>query len=150
MTKEQRIEEIEKELALLKQEIKEENEFKFFPQEGDTYWYFSVVGTIFNFMGADNVSFVNAYKTKEEAEKARDVAVAKHKLKQIIEWKNEGWKPDWDNNEQPKYFFNIENVLKSPKNRILTDWYSLTKVQPNWLYMKDRETAQCTSRIKDN
>jgi hypothetical protein len=105
---EDRIEKLEKELADLKLEVEKENKFKFFPQEGDIYWYFTNTGP--------NISKVKArytneelnqigYKTKEEAEKARDIAIAKNKLKQIIEWKNDGWKPDWNNYNQTKLMF---------------------------------------------
>jgi hypothetical protein len=141
MNKVQRIEQIEKELALLKQEVKEENGFKMFPQEGETYWYFSLIGTIFNFIGGTNITYTNAYKNKEEAEEARDIAVAKHKLKQIIEWKNDGWTPDWSNSEQLKYLFRSDYFFDFSKN-IFIDWDVSIKVQPNWLYIKDRETAE--------
>jgi hypothetical protein len=136
MNKVQRIEQIERELELLKQEVKEDNEFKFFPQMGETGWYFSGAGMLFTFTGSINVPYTNAYKTKEEAEEARDIAVAKYKLKQIIEWKNAGWTPDWENIYKAKYiFYYTDKTIK-------IDSWCAYKAQPNWMYIKDRKTAQ--------
>jgi hypothetical protein len=136
---EDRIEKLEKELADLKLEVEKENKFKFFPQEGDIYWYFTNTGP--------NISKVKArytneelnqigYKTKEEAEKARDIAIAKNKLKQIIEWKNDGWKPDWNNYNQTKLMF------ERHKKTVYIDVFTETKCQPDWMYMKDTNTAK--------
>jgi hypothetical protein len=139
MTKVQRIEQIERELELLKQEVKEENEFKFFSQKGDNFFSINSFGDLelaSAYLAINLPRINNCYKTKEEAEEARDIAVAKHKLKQIIEWKNDGWKPDWENIYESKYiFYCADKTIK------IDNWCAY-KAQPNWLYMKDSETAE--------
>jgi len=138
MTKEERIEAIEKELAILKQECKEEKEFKFFPQEDDKCYSFKYTGELIDFTLDDTYysKIHSIYKTKQEAEKARSIAVAKHKLKQIIEWKNNGWKPDLEDEEISKYCF------YKYRNDINIDHFYIAKHQPSWLYMKDKQTAE--------
>ena len=137
MNKVERIEQIEKELAILKQEVKEENKFKFFPQVGDKYWTFTN-GKILEFSNSmvDVTDKAIAYKTWKEAEKARDIAIAKHKLRQIIEEKNYGWKPNWKNYKHKYTFTILEN------SEIKISAWGMTKCYPNWMYIKDKKTAQ--------
>jgi len=134
MTKEQRIEAIEKELAILKQECREE-EFEFFPQEGDKAYYINSLGMIEETTISKTHHRI-VYKTGREAARARDIDIAKDKLRQIIEWKNNGWKPDLEDEEISKYCF------YKYRNNINIDHFYIAKHQPSWLYMKDKQTAE--------
>jgi hypothetical protein len=139
MTKEQRIEQIEKELAILKQQCREEEEFKFFPQKEEEYWYYlpfsCQIDSSINRGGYKQK--VECYKTKEEAERARDTAVAKHKLKQIIKWKNGGWTYSWgEYQSKGNYCFYKEC------GKIKIEFWRNNKYQPEWMYMKDKQTAE--------
>lgn len=132
----QKIEELKKQIIVIEQEVREEEEFKFFPQAGERFCTISFEGDVKQVYNASKFIDNNAYKTKEEAERARDIAVAKHKLRQIIEWKNDGWEPDWNNGRFDKYVFSIT------EEKLCIDSYSYCKVQPSWMYMKDEKTAQ--------
>lgn len=130
LTQEQ-IEEVAKHLA--------KKEPKIFPQYDKSYWAYSADGSVYNSTAGDSGGRVNAYRTKEEAEKARDIAFAKARLEHAIEVANDGWYPDWEDCYSIKYLF----MLDTESNMILISGYSDDdKMQPNWMYMKSRKIAE--------
>lgn len=133
----QDIEAIKVKLASMEQQLQECGKLNMFPQEGDKYWTYFGDGSI-EWMTARKFNYCNAYRTKEEAERARDIAFAKQRLKSAIEVANKGWVPNW-NCSSIKYTFFYE----TNNNTLSITYYTFTKHQPNWMYMKSKEIAEC-------
>lgn len=100
------------------------------PKQGDRYYYISDIGTVLSSIWKDDDRDIyrylikNIFKTKDEAEQKLYLIKRKYKIIKRIEELNEGWKPDWNDDEQRKYYieyypehvdndldfmFNIEN-----------------------------------------
>ena len=108
---------------------------KMFPQEGERYCYYNWEGNVtFTYTNNSN-GRLNVYKTKEEAEKARDIQWAKQRVAHAIAVENEGWKAYWNDIKQFKYIICLNKGLT-------IDRYWSTKVQPTWMYIKSREVAE--------
>lgn len=57
-----------------------------------------------------------------------------HKLAMIAAYLNRGWKPDWDNEDEPKWF-----ILKNKENGIFIDDYYVNNY--GTIYFKSKELA---------
>ena len=133
-----KIHELEAELKSFKSELdKELSKPKMFPQEGDTYWDYDTAGFVAECNALDSDGRVNAYRTKEEAEKARDIAFAKQRVKYAIEVANEGWYPDWSKRDD-KYFI-VNNTADNKLESIASTHY---KQQQSYMYMKSKRMAE--------
>lgn len=135
-----KVHEMEAELSSIKAQLdKELKEPKLFPQEGDTYWSLNYLGTISHITyGWDGGGVpIYCYRTEEEATKARDIILAKQRLKLAIEAANDGWIPDWNNSNTNKYIY----YLEFSDNIRITSWVG-SKYQHAWMHMKSREIAE--------
>ena len=103
---------------------------KMFPQEGEQYWFYGPDSGIYFNMANDSNGRLNAFRTKEEAIKARDIQWAKQRLSHAIAVKNKGWEPDWNDNEQTKSFFYFV------AQEVAITYSTSSKSQPNYMYMK--------------
>ena len=80
---------------IAKQTAKKPAVFK--PKIGETYWYITMIGEVsddkWDECSVDEfrLSAGLIYRTKEEAEKAKDIQFAKTRLKNAIAEANEGW-----------------------------------------------------------
>ena len=103
MDKLERIEQIEKELAELKEQIKED-EPKEFPQRGDLYYWIDCDGSVYNDLWAGDkrsaidiarLEMGNVYQYAAEAEEAVRKRKAEVAYKRKVAEVNGYWKPDW-------------------------------------------------------
>ena len=107
----QAIEAIKAKLAIMEEELNKPEVFKHFPSKDDVYYFYTSIGTIhFNSVSNDDLK-VNVYKTREEAEKAYNKAVAIEKIKRRLLELQGDWKPDF-NFDFSKYiiFYNYNNT----------------------------------------
>src|SRR5574344_1629117 len=93
----QDIEAIKAKLAAMEQELNKPEVFKHFPSKGDEYYYYTSIGVIHSNTAADDSIRPYTYKTKEEANKAYNKAIALEKIKRRILELQGNWKPDWTN-----------------------------------------------------
>ena len=131
----QAIEAIKAKLASMEAELNKPNEYNHFPGNGDEYYYYTSIGAIHSTTAADNELRLNAYKTREEAEKAYNKAIAIEKIKiRILELQGD-WKPDWTNVIVEKYY-------------IQYDHYNRQFTPINWSNMQ-QDTAIPYTKSKD-
>lgn len=134
-----KIHELEAELKSFKSELdKELNKPKMFPQEGDKYWISTSLGDVICFTEYDNLDRVGIYRTKEEAEKARDIAFAKQRVKFAIECENDGWTPNWKNSKEYKFYY----YKHFDPSEICINYFYTVKEHPNYMYIKSEEIAE--------
>lgn len=133
----QQIADLEAKLAELKAEVNKPapiiNYWK--PAEGDNFFYVDAWGsTRQGFANDDYTPRYRIFKTQEEAQAYLEYVKAEEALKAEIARLNEGWWPDWNNNNQIKCFIYLGNHL---------DWSSCftNKRQPNFTYLKSRTLA---------
>lgn len=92
----QAIEAIKEKLALMEEQLNKPDEYKHFPSKGDTYHYYLSTGTLCDNTASNDNLKINTYKTREEAQKACQKAVALEKIKRrIIELQGD-WKPNFE------------------------------------------------------
>ena len=80
----QAIEAIKAKLASMEEELNKPDEYKHFPSIGDIYYYYFPWGRIDACYAHDNEIKPNTYKTREEANKAYNKAVALEKIKRRL------------------------------------------------------------------
>jgi hypothetical protein len=99
----QDIEAMKAKLASMEEELNKPEEFKHFPNKGEVYYFYtSSKGAICSNTASDDNLKINTYKTREEAVKAYNKAIALEKIKRrIIELQGD-WKPDWGNGDEEK------------------------------------------------
>ena len=73
---------------------------KDWPQEGDQYWFFDADGDVVWNTDRNTQAHNEISRTKEEAEQARDRNQLYLKYKRMAK----GFKPDWGNASQEKYY----------------------------------------------
>ena len=118
----QDIEAIKAKLAAMEQELNKPDEFKHFPSNGDEYYYYTSIGAIHNTTAADNELRLNAYKTREEAQKAYNKAIAIEKIKRRVLELQGDWKPDWTNKTAEKYYIQYDHCNKQFTH---INWFSM-------------------------
>ncbi len=132
---------------ILKDEVKGRY---FFPKEGEKYYSFGIGGSICDDFYRNHSGYAlevswGVYKTKEDAELARD------KQKAIVAcWKwageNAPFEPDWKDLIQQKWsvFYNYINMS-------IKEWYRYTHDNITLPYFKSKEDAQAfINANKDN
>ena len=92
----QDIEAMKEKLASMEEELNKPEEFKHFPSTNDKYYYYTSIGDVWDNTAPDNDLRVNIYKTKEEAKKAYNKAVAIEKVKRRILELQGDWKPNFN------------------------------------------------------
>ena len=126
-------------LASMEAELNKSTAIEHFPKIGDHYWYYLPVGLIKEEIALNsNSEFVrvNAYRTKEKAEKAYNKALATEKLKRIAMELNKGWKPDFESYEQRNYFICYMHSTK--KFEVI--WDTVAQLN-NTIYFKSEDIA---------
>lgn len=100
----QDIEAMKEKLASMEEELNKPEVFKHFPSQGEVYYFYTSSGSICSNNASSDDLKVNAYETREEAEKAYNKAVALEKIKRrIIELQGD-WKPDWTDKNKEKHY----------------------------------------------
>ena len=131
------IDDMRAKLASMEAELNKSTAIEHFPKIGDYYWYYRPVGYIQGEVALDYTSEpvrVNAYRTKEEAKKAYNKALATEKLKRIAIELNKGWKPDFESCEQRNYFICYMHSTK--KFEVI--WNTVTQLN-NTIYFKSED-----------
>ena len=134
----QDIEAMKEKLASMEEELNKPEVFKHFPSEGDKYYYYVSSGNICNITAADDSVRPYTYKTREEAEKAYNKAVALEKVKRRILELQGDWKPDWMNNGEEKHFIQYD-YYKGKFTPIC--WYTVQQ-DTSFPYMKNEDIAE--------
>ena len=133
------IDDMRAKLASMEAELSKSTAIKHFPSPGDTYWYYKPVGHIRMEMALEYTSEpvrVNAYKSREEAKKAYNQALATEKLKRIVAELNEGWEPNFKDYEQSNYFIGYMHSTKAFE----VIWNTNTQFN-NIIYFKSEDIA---------
>lgn len=133
------IDDMRAKLASMEAELNKSTAIEHFPKIGDYYWHYLPVGHIKGEAALDYTSEpvrVNAYRTKEEAKKAYNKALATEKLRRIAIELNQDWKPDFENNEQRNYFICYMHSTKTFE----VIWNTATQLN-NITYFKSEEIA---------
>lgn len=120
----QDIEAMKEKLASMEEELNKPEEFKHFPSTNDKYYYYTSIGDVWDITASDNDLRVNIYKTKEEAKKAYNKAVALEKVKRRLLELQGDWKPNFNdtfnkylifyNHANNRFDYSIYNTLKYP------------------------------------
>jgi hypothetical protein len=102
---------------LVKQSEKKEKSY-FEPSSGQTYYYISDEKHIYpkSFMHSiDNyrISQGNCFPIEKEAEKHLEYLEAMGRIRIAVWEANEGWKPDWSNHDEKKYYFYYDLYKKN-------------------------------------
>lgn len=132
------IEAMKEKLASMEEELNKPEVYKHFPGKNDKYYFYTSSGSIhFNSVSNDDLK-VNVYKTREEAEKAYNKAVAVEKVKRrIIELQGD-WKPDWTDVDEIKFYILYHHTSKSFRS---IEWV-ITQYNTSIPYMKNTEIAE--------
>ena len=135
----QDIEAMKEKLASMEEELNKPEVFKHFPSKGEVYYFYtSSKGTICSNEASSDDLKVNTYKTREEAEKAYNKAVAIEKIKRrILELQGE-WKPDWTNEIAEKYYIQYDHHRKQ---FMASHWFSMQQYT-SIPYMKSKDITQ--------
>lgn len=110
-----KIEELERKIKALSGELEtfkatREVEKDEWPKEGEGFYYFRSGGGVeygvvyTDKVDADLKSMGNCFRSKEEAEKAVARIKATERIRKIIKEERGGWRPDWDDFGQEKYY----------------------------------------------
>lgn len=105
----QDIEAMKEKLASMEEELNKPDEFKHFPSNGDTYYYYTPMGTVCRMVASNDKLRFDVFKTEKEAQNAYNKAIALEKIKRrIIELQGD-WKPNWKDFSESKYFIILDN-----------------------------------------
>ena len=118
------IEEMKEKLASMEEELNKPEVFKHFPSQGEVYHFYTSSGSICS-NDSSNVDLkVNVFKSKEEAQKAYNKAVALEKVKRRLLELQGDWKPNFNNtfnkylifynHANNRFDYSIYNTLKYP------------------------------------
>ena len=134
----QAIEAMKKKLASMEEELNKPEVFKHFPSKGDEYYSYYPKGDIGIFTSLNGSITTNAYKTREEAQKACNKAVALEKVKRRLLELQGDWKPDWTDKIEEKHCIQYSLIKRS---FISTFWFR-TKQDTSIPYMKSKQIAR--------
>ena len=142
------IEAMKEKLASMEEELNKTEEFKHFPSEGDEYYSYTPTGAVYNSNAYTDDLKINAYKTKEEAEKACNKAMALEKIKRrIIELQGD-WKPNWKDNNERKVYIRYNHHLGISAFEPLAVYHSQSIKE--FPYMKSEQIAELIiNELKD-
>lgn len=96
------IEAIKKKIASIEEQLKKPDKYKHFPSKGDEYYYYTSTGNVCNNTAGEDDLKVNVFKTRNEAQKAYNKAVAIEKIKRRLLELQGDWKPDFNDASQRK------------------------------------------------
>ena len=132
----QAIEAIKAKLAVIEEQLNKPELFKHFPSKGDIYYFHTSIGILGNTIATDDNLKINTYKTREEAVKAYNKAVAIEKVKRRIVELQGDWEPNF-NSDSSKHiiFYNYNNT------RFESTTHSKVKFTFLIPYMENKEIA---------
>nr|DAS10862.1 MAG TPA: hypothetical protein [Caudoviricetes sp.] len=114
------------------------------PEDIADYYYADEYGYIYTLDGF-SIDFVHshyqrglAFKTREEAERHLKESMLLFKMHKWAEEYNEGWKPDWEDEDEIKYFIIYDNRYKTLK----VDIYAIIQQFSKLPYFKTEEIAE--------
>ena len=131
------IEEMKEKLAVMEEQLNKPDEYKHFPSKGDEYYSYTSVGTLCSNTAGDDELRVNAHKTREEADKAYNKAVAVEKIKRRIVELQGDWKPDF-NDDSSKYTICYNYIVNSFTSE---EWQRFKHYCVLIPYMENKEIA---------
>ena len=131
------IEAIKAKLAVMEEQLNKPNEYKHFPREGDDYYYYTTTGTVCNNAASNDDLKVNVFKTRNEAQKAYNKAVAINKIKRRLLQLQGDWKPDWTECAEEKLGIQYEH---NEKSFIPVCWFTI-QFDSLIPFMEDDQTA---------
>ena len=134
----QDIEAMKEKLASMEEELNKPEVFKHFPSKGDEYYSYYPKGDIAIFTSFNGSIATNAYKTREEAQKAYNKAVALEKVKRRLLELQGDWKPDWTDKIEEKHCIQYSLIKRS---FISTFWFR-TKQDTSIPYIKSKQIAE--------
>ena len=109
------------------------------PNKLDRYFYIHPTNQIHTALTYyDEDIKYRVFKTREEAEKYAEYVKAEETLRRAIAEANEGWLPNWSNDGPLKY----KILYRCDLDRLSIDSYSVSKLIPNFMYIKSRELAE--------
>ena len=123
-----------------------------FPEDGTKAWCISSTGEIcasIDWLVDDKYDLYkhklgHIFKTKEEAEHKLAVIDAEYAVRNRIHQLNNGWTPDWSNEDEYKYQVYLY------KGKLQVDYSLYSKFKPNWMYLKSDElTKQLIAELPD-
>jgi hypothetical protein len=116
MTTQERIKELEQELAQLKEKLEEENRL-WVPKDGQTFYYVWAHGDVATLIGQENKrkDFYNFFPTKEQALKASGYMRRSNLIIKACLQVDPDFEPDWEDRNQAKYSFYF--------NHVSDEWY---------------------------
>lgn len=129
-------------MDIVKQNTRQEITHKFIPKPNEKFWYVNPLsGSIVKLTRKPNdynYKFAKCFKTEKEAQKHLDFLLAEEFLKQKAFELNDGWEPDWNSEDQPKFhiYYNYSH------NQFEIDFYFQYIFCPNIIFLKYDEDAQ--------
>lgn len=151
-----KIEKLEKQIAELQEELEREkvkNELLFIPKGIEQCWVFDKEGNIYAHIYAGGYidtgisKTTQVYRTREQAEKALAKQQATIRVKKRIAELNDGWKPDWEDEDQCKY----ELYWDFAARKAAISCVSTAKMIDNTLYLKSIGLAeQLINEMRDD
>ena len=101
--------------------------------------YEEILSTVFN-KDKDNSKnkIIHGFNCKSFNEKLRDKISAIYKLMIVAKYLNDGWVPDWTNEEERKFYLYYNNYIDS-------DWCTVSKF--SFVHFKSKELAQQAIKI---
>lgn len=107
----QAIEAIKAKLAQMEEQLNKPDEIKHFPSKGDIYYFHTSIGILDNTIATDDNLKINTYKTREEAVKAYDKAIAVEKIKRRLLELQGDWRSNFDDDcSKLVIFYNYNNI----------------------------------------
>ena len=140
MNIEQKINKLEQELNELKKQAENYKPKYWKPKNGEKAWYIEnddICSSCQWISPTDKtlVTLGNVFQTEEEAKKELELRLATQRLKEAI------WEAN--NGEFIKFIPGILNITINTYNNILQiDYCTNIQSNQNWIYIKDRETAE--------
>lgn len=138
---ETKISNMERELAEMKKilAIPEPVSTYWTPKRYEEYWYVNSLLQVQSLVNADNLGDrYRTFKTEEEAKRYAEYIKAEETLKKAIADLNQGWVPDFNNDNQIKYFIYYRADSRS---LFIDSWYH-RKEHPTFMYMESKEIAE--------
>ena len=141
---EKQIKDLQADIVLLQKKIDELPKINWFqPKEDDVYYRVSVYGSVskdfyestYDF---DIVKSQLVFKTEEEAIKQSIINKATVRVLKRIAELNEGWLPNWEDNDESKYLIYYHHNY----NRLARNSYTFIKHLDDRLYLKNNELSQ--------
>ncbi len=112
------------------------------PEEANRYYYVNYLGLVGSASYAKNYHKdklrYRIFKTQKEAEKYAEYIKAEETLRRVIAEANEGWLPDWSNDDSLK----CKILYRCDLDRLSIDSCSVSKLISNFMYIKSKELAE--------